>query len=266
MTFSDALFLSLQVALLVFGVLLLIGLLSLRWRRHTDLPWGRRLRMLGRYVGLRAVSALIAGLTVLIVVLAALTVNLHRPPADTTPSIRTTGIDGPVSVKLELDDCGESVRGVVIAPRSGEGRQFARIYSDADGVQRVAFDRDGRAPFTFSDPSAKRGLLSCFMQLPTVSGNQAGATVKLSLANELSVNTTESAPAPSGYFSGSWLWRCPPGQRCPSLATIEYNVEDGTKQLILLIIAAVLGAIAALFVSETAIAGLKRRLGERSDD
>jgi hypothetical protein len=217
------------------------------------------------------VTGLIAGLTVLILVLAALTVNLHRPPADTTPSIRTAGITGPVSVNLELEGCGESVRGVVVAPgaRSGRNRggpRFARIYSDEDGPQRVAFNRQGRAVFTFSDPTAKRGLLSCFLQLPTVSGNGADATVKLAMGEELSVNTTESAPAPTGYFSGSWLWRCPAGQGCPSLATIEYDIEDGTKQLILLILAALLGAIAALLVSESLIAGVKQRLGGRSDD
>jgi len=273
LTFSDAFVLSLQVALLVFGLLLLFGLLSLRWRRHTGLPWRERLRMLAHYVGVRAVGAFFAGVTVLIVVLAALTVNLHRPPADTTPSVRTSGVTGPVSVDLRLDDCGDPVRGVVTAPgaRPGRGRgarqaeQFVRLYSDADGFQRVEFDRRGRAVFTFSEPTAKRGLLSCFFQLPTVSGNRGGSTVKLAMSDYLQVDTTESSPAPTGYFSGSSIWRCPAGQTCPSLATIEYAIESGTKQLILLILAAVLGSLTAIFVSETMIAGIRRRLEARSD-
>ena len=99
-----------------------------------------------------------------------------------------------------------------------------------------------------------------------MSGNRAGATVKLALDEQLAVNTTESAPAPTGYFSGSWLWRCPPSQGCPSLATIEYDVEDGVKQLILLILAAALGAIAALFVSESLVSGITKRRDGRSDD
>jgi hypothetical protein len=254
------------VAVLVFGLLVLFGLLSMSWRHYTDRPWSERLRLLGHYLAFRLLAASFVGLAVLIVILASLTLNLNRAPAETTPSIQTRGVTGPVSVALDLDNCGDPVSARLNTRPPTNGPAFARVYSDDDGFQRVAIDRQGQGEFTFSDPSARRGILSCYLQLPLVSGNRGGYSIKLALSENLQVDTTESAPAPSGYFSGSWLWKCPAGQGCPSFAALEYDKEDGIKQLILLILAAVMGAIVAIFLSETLINGIRKRLSERSDD
>ncbi len=270
MSFSDALLAALEVAGFVFAALLLVGLVSLLWRRP-PLPSRRELLPgLGRYCAIRAVLALTVGFSFLVITLAALTLNTHRPPADTTPVVRALQPTGIAVLTLSMDDCEQTVTGRVFAPplmRDGAGDGgFMRVYSDADGFQRVKLDRAGRGEFTLSDASSRRGLLSCYMQLPVISGTRGPSTVKLELSESLEVNTTESAPAPAGFFSGSWLWRCPAKQTCPALATIEYDYENGAKQVIVLVLAAIFGAIIAILVTEVGIGAVKRRLLRNSDD
>ncbi len=270
MSFSDALLASLEVAGFVFAALLLLGLVSLLWRRPPRGSWRERLPHLGRYCAIRAVLALSVGAAFLLITLTALTLNTHRPPADTTPALRVLQPTGGAAVTLAMDDCEEPVTGRVFAPplrRSDAGTDGSvRVYSDADGFQRVSLDRAGRGEFTLSEASSRRGLLSCYMQLPVISGARGPTSVKLALSESMEVNTTESAPAPTGYFSGSWLWRCPAGQTCPSLATIEYDFEDGAKQVIVLVLAAIFGAIIAILVTEVGIGAVRRRLLRDSED
>lgn len=272
MSFSDALWSSLDVAGLVFAALLLFGLLSLIWRRPPRRSRSDSLRRLGRYCAIRAVLALAVGASFLVITLAALTLNTHRPPADTTPVVRALQPTGAATVKLAMDDCEQPVAGRVFAPplrhagRDGGGAASVRVYSDADGFQRVRLDRAGRGSFRLSEASSGRGLLSCYMQLPVVSGIRGPSTVKLELSENLEVNTTESAPAPTGFFSGSWLWRCQAGRTCPALATIEYDFEDGAKQVIVLILASLFGAIIAILFAEVVIEAVRRRLTTRSED
>ncbi len=266
MTFSDVLSVSVQLAGLVLGLLLLLGLLSLRWRRYRGRPWRETLSALGRYVGPRAVIAAGVGVAFMVVVLAGLTLNMHRPPADTTPAVRVSGSDGPVSVRLHMEDCGDDVEGVIPTPRGTKAQPFARVYSDGDGFQRADFGPAGQARFTLTDPVAKRGLLSCFLQLPVIDTAGEPTVVKLSLGDDLLVDTQASSPAPTGFSNGSWLWRCPSGRTCPALATIEYAVEDGAKQVIVLVLASIFGAIIAILVTEVGIGTIKRRLYRRSSD
>lgn len=272
MSFSDALLASLDVAGMVFAALLLLGLLRLIWRRPPRRSRPESLLRLGRYCAIRAVLALAVGVSFLVITLAALTLNTHRPPADTTPVVRALQPTGAATLTLTMDDCEQPVSGRVFAPPlprsggNGGGAAFVRVYSDADGFQRVRLDRAGRGEFRLSEASSGRGLLSCYMQLPVVSGIRGASTVKLGLSENLEVNTTESAPAPTGFFSGSWLWRCPADQTCPALATIEYDFEDAAKQVIVLILASLFGAIIAILVAEVVIEGVRRRLVKRSED
>lgn len=272
MSFFDAVLTSLEVAGFAFAALLLFGLFSLIWRRPPSRSWRERLPRLGRYGAIRAVLALAVGASFLAITLAALTLNTHRPPADTTPVVRALQPTGGAVVTLTMDDCEQPVTGRVSAPPlpgtggDGESAAFVRVYSDSDGFQRVRLDRAGRGEFRLSDPSSGRGLLSCYMQLPVISGVRGATTVKLTLSESMEVNTTESAPAPTGFFSGSWLWRCPAGRTCPALATIEEEYEDGAKQVIVLILASIFGAIIAILVTEIGIGAVRRRLIQRSDD
>lgn len=268
MSFADAVLTSLLVAGLVFAVLLLMGLIRLVWRRPDRRPWRESLAGLGHYCAIRALVAIAVGGSFLAVVLAALTLNTQRPPADTTPVVRAQQPTRSASVTLRMDDCEQPISGRVFAPPLARGRTggFARIYSDDDGFQRVELDRRGRGRFELSDPSSRRGLLSCYLPLPVIGGIRGPSLVRLELSEDLEVDTTESIPGPAGYFSGSWLWRCPAGQSCPSMATIEYDLEDGAKQVIVLILASVFGAIIAILVTEVVLGAARRRLSRRSDD
>ncbi len=268
MSLPDALLASAQVAALVFAGLLILGVIRLALRRPTRRPWRERLPDLGRYCAVRALVALAVGGSFLAITLAALTLNTQRPPADTTPVVSIQQPTRSASVTLTMEDCEQPVSGRIFAPplaRSAAGA-FVRIYSDDDGFQRVELDRSGRGEFQLSDPSSRRGLLSCYLQLPVVAGVRDQSIVKLELSENLEVDTTESIPGPAGYSSGSWLWRCPPDQTCPSLATIEYDLEEGAKQIIVLILASIFGAIIAILVTEVVIEAVKRRLTRRSDD
>ncbi len=271
MSFSDALGASFEITGFIFVGLLLLGLVSMIWRRPPKRSWRERLPRIARYCAVRAVLALTIGFSLLVITLAALTLNTHRPPADTTPVVRALQPTGNAVLTLEMNECAEPVTGRIFAPplarrdRDG-GRAFVRVYSDADGFQRVKLDRAGRGEFQLSDPTSRKGLLSCFMQLPVVGGVRGDSTVKLRLSEGLEVNTTESAPAPTGYFSGSWLWRCPAGQTCPALASVEFEFEDGAKQVIVLILASIFGAIIAILVTEVGIAAVRRRLLPPSED
>lgn len=258
MTLSNALTDSLTAAAILLGLLLAFGLLSFRWRRYRSRPRREQTRLLTRYVAIRAIVAVVAGLALFVLVTAALTLNTHRPPGDPSPTIKLTGVSGPVEVHLSMPDCSGKVSARLVAQGRSGSDAMARIYSDADGIQQVSLN--GRGDFELSDPGSKRGLLSCYIQMPVVSGNRGSSTVKLSLAESMEVDTMASAPAPTGYFSGSWQWRCPAGQTCPAMATVQYAIEDGTKQVIVLVLAAVFGAIIAVFIGETVIVAVRRRL------
>ena len=268
MSASDALLASAQIAGLVFVALLILGLIRLALRRPTRRPWRERLSDLGRYCAVRALVAIAVGGSFLVITLAALTLNTQRPPADTTPVVDIQQPTRSASVTLTMEDCEQPVSGRVFAPPLARDTTGAsvRIYSDDDGFQRVDLDRSGRGEFQLSDPSSRRGLLSCYLQLPVIGGAGGQSTVRLELSEGLEVDTTESIPGPTGYFSGSWLWRCPPDQTCPSMATVEYDLEEGAKQIIVLILASIFGAIIAILVTEVVIEAVRRRLTRRSHD
>ena len=263
MTISDVIELSLGVALVIFLLLLLVAFIPRVVRRFRGRSWGSQIPHPLRFFALRAGFGLFAGVMTFVLVAAALTLNSHRPPGDVTPVVKVRGSLGPTTVHLRLDECGEQVEGTVTVRGGKQGR--ATIYSDQDGLQRINLNRRGAGGFVLSDPTAKRGLLSCYMQLPVVVGSGGPATVKLEADSEMEVDTVASVPAPSAYFSGEWLWKCPAGQKCPALATAGLSVEDGAKQVIVLILAALFGSVIALFIGEALIEPIRRRLDETKD-
>jgi hypothetical protein len=211
---------------------------------------------------LRTGIALFGGVMTFVLVAAALTLNSHRPPGDVTPVVKVQDSTGPTTVHLRLDECGEQVEGKLIV--RGKNPRRASIYSDQDGIQGIALNRDGIGSFVLSDPTAKRGLLSCYLQLPIVSGSGGPVTVKLEAGDETEVDTVASVPAPNGYFGGEWLWKCPAGQTCPALATAGLATEEGAKGVIVLILASLFGSVIALFIGEALIEPIRRRLDQVS--
>ena len=61
----------------------------------------------------------------------------------------------------------------------------------------------------------------------------------------------------------AWRWRCGKGQKCPGFASVSYSVEDGTKQVIVLVLASVFGALIALLVGDVLIEWGRRRFTGR---
>ncbi|MDQ2700810.1 MAG: hypothetical protein M3Y23_05720, partial [Actinomycetota bacterium] len=181
MTIPDVIELSLIVALVIFALLLVAAVVPRSVRRFRGRSWGSQFPHPLRFLSFRAGIALFAGVMTFVLVAAALTLNSHRPPGDVTPVVKVRGSTGPTTVHLRLDECGEPVQGKVIV----RGRETARasVYSDQDGRRPVALDDDGVGHFVLGDPTAKRGLLSCYLQLPVVNGSAGPVTVKLE-ANE----------------------------------------------------------------------------------
>ena len=251
MTIPDVIELSLSMALVTFLLLILVAFVPRLIRLFRGRSWSSQLPQPMRFFAFRAGIAIFVGVATFVLVAAALTLNSHRPPGDVNPVVKIRGAEGPATVSLEMDDCGEEVIGTVSV--RGDRPSRATVYSDQDGFQRVAIDNEGRGTFVLSDPTAKRGLLSCYLPLPIITGTGGPATVKLTASNEIEVDTVASVPAPAGYFSGAWIWRCPADQKCPSLATAGFAIEDGAKQVIVLVLAALFGSVIALFIGEALI-------------
>lgn len=260
MTTTDVLEATLVVALFVFAVLVLVSLASMRWRRYRGQSWREYGPRLLRYVGIRLGLAIgIAG-AFFILVLAALTLNTHRPPGDTNPLIRIKGAPGPVTVKLSVNQCGDPVYGLLtLSPLEGKATR-ASIYSDQDGLQKVRLNDLARGRFELSGATAKRGILSCYLELPLITGDTGDTEIRLKLGDDQEVDALASIPAPAGYRNGVWQWRCEAGNDCPALATFGASVESGAKQVIVLVLAAVFGAIIAVFIAEMLLEPVRRRL------
>ncbi|HNC15368.1 MAG TPA: hypothetical protein PLV77_05670, partial [Solirubrobacterales bacterium] len=71
-----------------------------------------------------------------------------------------------------------------------------------------------------------------------------------------------SVPSPGAYASGAWAWKCGPDVTCPAFAAVSYSIEDGTKQVIILVLASVFGALIALLVGEVLIEWARKRFRE----
>lgn len=255
---------SLTVVLLVFGLLLAVSLVALLIRRSRGRSIRQQFPHPMRSAAIRLGIALAAGVSVFVLVSASLVLNSHRPPADINPIVRVPDFKGPVTVDLTLPECGAPVQGRVTL--SGGRVPEATIYSDGDGLRTIEFNRRGQATFELTKATAKRGLLSCFLQLPEIDNGGGPSTVRLEVDDEMEVDTVASVPAPAAYSRGKWIWKCPPGERCPSLAIAGFAVEDGAKQVIVLVLAALFGAIMALFIGEALIEPLRRRLDRRGPD
>lgn len=256
---SDLIQLSLFAGLAVFALLCLFSLAAFAWRGTRGETWREHFPHLGRSVLIRAGIGLAVAGSVLLVLAASLTLNSHRPPGDVTPVIKVAGGDGPAVVNLQIDECGDPVTGTLTV--AGRAPADARIYSDADGQREMAVN-GRKAEFVLSDPTAKRGILSCYLQLPIVRGVDGPTTVKLTLGDEMEVDPEASIPPPESFAGGRWIWTCPADEKCPGLATMGFAIEDGAEQVIILILAALFGSIIALFVGELMIEP-GRRLADR---
>ncbi len=186
---------------------------------------------------------------------------LASAPVDTNPILKLKGAEGPTRVLLEMNECGDDLSGKLKVGGGASGP--ATIYSDQDGLQCIPLNQKGTGAFSLSSPTSKRGLLSCYLQLPVV--RSAGAvSVELSAGDETEVDTVASVPAPTGFLNGRWLWRCPKGEVYPAMATAGLATEDGTRQVIVLVLAALLGSMVAILIGEALIEPVRRRL-DRQD-
>lgn len=264
MSLTDLAELSFFGGLVVLVILMAFSLFNLRRGKPEGMPWNQRLRSLGRVTLIRLPLAVGFALAIFVLGAAALTLNSHRPPADTNPVLGVPPGTKTASVTLDLRDCGESMRASVsLTGPKGLAVGPARFYSDGGGWQRLNLKADGNhahTVFAEKDPTAKRSLLSCYLQLPVVEGVARSYEVKLRLPEALEVDRDSSVPAPGGYSNGLWVWTCREGRECPSFAAINYSVEDGTKQVIVLVLASVFGALIALLVGEVLIEWARRRL------
>lgn len=263
MSLTDLAEFSILGGLFVLVILMAFSLLALRPGTLKGMPWNERLRRLGRLTLVRLPVAAGAALAILVLGAAALTLNSHRPPADTNPVVRVPPGTKSASVTLDLRNCGESMKASVkLNGPKGLAIGPVRIYSDDGGWRRLALKADGnqsRTRFSETDPTEKRSLLSCYLQLPVVEGAGRGYEVKLRLPDSLEVDRDSSVPAPGAYSNGLWVWTCREGRECPAFAAINYSIEEGTKQVIVLVLASVFGALIALLVGEVLIEWARRR-------
>jgi len=251
------------------GLLLMMAAGAVRFRpsRLKNTAWTRRLALLGRYTLVRLPVAIGVAVAAFVLGAAALTLNSHRPPGDNSPVITVPATSGDATVSLSLDSCSGDLTGRV----KTSGRLLGdsgrpRIFTDQSGLRefpmrtsKVTGER--RGAFEIEDPTARRGLLSCYVQLPVVRGPGRGYSVHLELGSDMEVDTESSVPAPEAYTRGEWIWECPAGHSCPGFAAVNYSVEDGTKQVIVLVLAAVFGALIALLGGEVMITWARRRFG-----
>lgn len=269
MTVKDLVELSLFCGLVVLA-LLMLG--SLVLRRPSDVrgtSWKDRLRRFLHFTLVRLPIALGIAIAVFILGLAALTLNSHRPPGDNSPIVTVPSRSGTGQVDLRLTSCSSDAKGYVRYSGKRRGRPVApRVFSDQDGLEPLRLKRDGsdaRGSFEITDPLVRRGLLSCYLQMPVMRGAEGGYEVHLKLNDVMEVDMAASVPPPDEFNHGEWIWNCPPAETCPGFAAINYSVEDGTKQLIILVLASVFGALIALLVGEVLIDWAKRRRKPRPD-
>lgn len=269
MSIGDLTELSLFVGLLVLLLLLLFGGLRLRPSKVRGLSRREKLSQFGRYVLVRLPIALGFALAIFVLGAAALTLNSHRPPADNNPLFRVPPGTRTAKLTIDLPDCGKPVTGrLSLTGVRGLAAGPVRFYSDGSGWQRLELKSDGRhahTGFRQESPTEKRSLLSCYIQLPVIRGASRGYEVRLELSDEMEVDRNSSVPAPGNYSVGRWIWNCGPGRECPSFAAVNYSVEDGTKQVIVLVLASVFGALIALLVGEVLI-NFARKKNSRDDD
>ena len=265
MTFTEALEISLFFSVFVFvalcGISLLLGLPKRkdgrRWRRIRSNP--------GRFAAIRIGVALGSGALLFVLISAALTLNQHRPPDEEPPVLSVGGSGGRTAVKIDLETCGDPASGTVQVSGLTSGSSTITIQSERDTATPVPLDEDGVGTFTLSDPSTKRSVFSCYVQMPVVTGG-AGSSVSLTLGDGMEVDAFDSVPSPSSYLNGRWIWECPAEEACGVLATTGLAVEDGAQQVIVLVLAAVFGAIIALFIGELLIEPVRRRLDRLKKD
>jgi amino acid transporter len=259
MDLTDVIEISLLVTLFVFALLCLASLIPLALWRKRGRTWKQKIPHPGQFIGIRLGIAASIGGAMFVLVAAALTLNQERPPEDDTPVATVRGATGLTSLSLELERCGDPIDGEITVRGKNPRQKFARIYSDQDGFHIIRLNRAGIGRFTLSDPTERHGFLSCYLQIPVVKGGR-GSTSFLTLGEAMEVNPFDSIPAPTGYSSGRWSWHCNPGKSCPVLAAVDLDIEDGAKQVIVLVLAAVFGAIIALFIGEVVIEPSRRRL------
>lgn|GEM_PF-2173471 len=259
---ADLFEISLFFGLVVLLLVMLAGAVRFRPAKFRGLTWKQRLAAFGRYALLRTPLAIGFFVAIFVLGAAALTLNSHRPPADTDPVVIVPPGTRTAKVNVNLEDCGKDVSGsVTIRGRRGLAIAPIRFYSDEGGWQRLEPEADGRtahATYTHPNPTQKRSLLSCYLQLPVVKGASDGYEVRLRLAEDMQVDRDESVRSPDAYSAGAWIWRCEEG-KCPSFAVANYAVEDGTQQVIVLVLASIFGAIIALLVGEVLIEWSRKR-------
>lgn len=265
MTLGDLFELALGVALAVLLLLLLAGAVRHRPSKHRGVPWKKRLRKFARYTAIRLPIALGFGLAVFVLGAAGLTLNSHRPPGDNSPVISVPPRAGSGIVDVKVDSCeGDAEVRVRYSGRRRGDSGPPRFFTDGEGLQRFAMRAhpvlgDRRGSFELETPLARRGLLSCYLQLPVLRGPEDGYKVRLNLDELMQVDTQASVPPPDAYNQGRWTWTCEAGRTCPAFATIELAIEDGTKQVIVLVLASIFGALIALLVGEVLIEWARRR-------
>ncbi|MGA7396164.1 MAG: hypothetical protein WBW62_01835 [Solirubrobacterales bacterium] len=244
--------------------LLMVSAVNLAVRRGRTGSWRGHYPHPVRYLVVRVGIAAAVGASFFVLIAAGLVLNSNRPPEDATPVVTVENAAGPASLRLSMEDCGQSIEGSISV--SGGGTS-ATVYSDQNGLQDIPLDADGKGSFELDQATAKRGLLSCYLQLPVVKAGENPSSVKLSLNSYSEIDTVASIPPPDAFSNGRWTWNCEAGMRCPTLATVGYAIEDGTKQVIVLILAAIFGSIIALFMGEALIEPVRRKLrGPDQDD
>lgn len=259
MTLTDVTETSLFVVLIIFLMLCGISLLMMVPKRRKGRRWGEMAAHPVRFLAIRLGVSFAFGCLFFVIVSAALTLNQHRPPEEAAPVVTVSGSAGRTDVTLDLNECGDPATGTIRVSGIRPGSLAANIESGEDGSQPVKLDMDGVGHFTLSDPSARRSVLSCYVPMPIVEGG-SGSSVSITLGEGMEVDTVESVPAPSGYLDGRWTWECPTDERCGILATVGLAVENGAQQVIVLVLAAVFGAIIALLIGEVLIEPIRRRL------
>lgn len=267
MTVQDLVEFSLFVGLVVLLILLLASLVRRRPGGLRGTTPKEKLKRFGRFALVRLPIAIGFAVAVFVLGAAGLTLNSHRPPADHEPVVSVPSGSRNVVVSLRLDDCGEPIEGEVRfrSPRSRIGSPV-RFYSDAGGWQRLGLTgaraQVRRASFSEEEATRKRSLLSCYLQLPILKGAADGYEVHLRLSDQMEVEKDSSVPSPGAYASGAWVWKCGPDETCPAFAAVSYSIEDGTKQVIILVLASVFGALIALLVGEVLIEWARKRFRE----
>ena len=258
MTFTEALEISLFFSLIVFVTLCGASLLAKLVRRRKGRTWREMISDPVRFLAIRAGVSLGIGALAFVLISAALTLNQHRPPTGEPPVVTVSGSAGETAVKLDMDACGDPASGTVQVSGIRSGASAITVQSGGERTP-VALDEDNVGRFTIDDPSTKRSVLSCYVQMPVVVGG-AGSSVSLTLGDGMEVDAFDSVPSPSGYLNGRWVWDCPAGETCGVLATAGLAVENGAQQVIVLVLAAIFGAVLALFIGELLIEPVRRRL------